>query len=91
MSKQVKFTEEEIKQLNGIREEYINIQSQFGQLAVSKIRLESDMDNLSRLEEDLHKSFIVNNKSEQDFVDGITKKYGDGTFNPDTGIFTPNK
>ena len=91
MSKQVKFTEEEIKQLNGIREEYINIQSQFGQLAVSKIRLENDMDNLSQLEENLHKSFIVNTKSEQDFVDGITKKYGDGTFNPDTGIFTPNK
>ena len=28
---------------------------------------------------------------QKQFLDEITKKYGDGTLNPDTGIFTPNK
>ena len=28
---------------------------------------------------------------EKKFLDGITKKYGQGTLNPETGVFTPNK
>jgi hypothetical protein len=28
---------------------------------------------------------------EQKFLDEITKKYGQGTLNPETGVFTPNK
>ena len=28
-------------------------------------------------------------KEEKDFVDGVTKKYGDGTLDPESGIFTP--
>ena len=44
-----------------------------------------------QIEANLHDQFLENSKKEQDFVDDITKKYGNGTFNPDTGIFTPNK
>jgi len=42
------------------------------------------------------KSLLINNfgkiqEDEQKFLDGITKKYGQGTLNPETGVFTPNK
>ena len=30
-------------------------------------------------------------QEEQKFLEGITEKYGQGTLNPDTGVFTPNK
>ena len=29
--------------------------------------------------------------SETKFLDEITKKYGQGSLNPETGVFTPNK
>ena len=30
-------------------------------------------------------------EKEKKFLDGITEKYGQGTLNPETGEFTPNK
>ena len=30
-------------------------------------------------------------EEERTFLSGITKKYGQGTLNPETGVFTPNK
>ena len=60
-------------------------------LAVSKIRLDAQMDELNDIEGNLQNSFLKNTNNEKDFVDSVTKKYGDGTFNPETGIFTPNK
>ena len=30
-------------------------------------------------------------EEEKKFLDGITKKYGEGSLNPETGVFTPNK
>ena len=38
-----KFSEEELKQVKGIQDEYIKIQSQFGQLSIAKIRLQSQI------------------------------------------------
>ena len=86
-----KFTESEMNELKQVQDKYIQIQSQFGQLAVSRIRLQTEMDNMGRMEDDLQNQFLENNQKEQNFVDSITKKYGNGTFNPDSGIFTPNK
>ena len=30
-------------------------------------------------------------EEERTFLSAITKKYGQGTLNPETGVFTPNK
>jgi hypothetical protein len=30
-------------------------------------------------------------EEEKKFLDGITDKYGQGTLNPETGVFTPDK
>ena len=40
MSEEVKFTEEEIKQVQGIQTNYANIQNAFGQLKLAQIRLD---------------------------------------------------
>ena len=91
MSKSIKFTKEEMTELQNVQENYIQVQSQFGQLAVSRIRLQQQIEDLDKLEDDLQNKFRETNVNEQQFVDKVTNKYGNGTFDPDTGLFTPNK
>ena len=84
MSEEVKFTEEEIKQVQGIQTNYANIQNAFGQLKLAQIRLEEQ-------EIDLEESLKNIQSDEKKFLDGITEKYGQGTLNPETGVFTPTE
>ena len=90
MSEPIKFTDEEMKELTGIRQGYVDIQNALGQTSVAKLRLQQQMDDLCDAEEKLNGDFINTQKAEQDFVATISKKYGDGTLNPDSGEFTPN-
>jgi len=84
MPEEVKFTEEELKQVQNIRQSYINIQNQFGQLKLTQIRLDEQ-------EIELENSLKSIQDNENKFLDGITKKYGDGSLNPETGVFTPTE
>ena len=84
MPKEVKFTEEELTQVQNIQKSYANVQNQFGQLKLAQIRLDNDEVTL----EDALKSI---QDEEKKFLDGITEKYGQGSLNPETGVFTPNK
>ena len=84
MPEEVKFTEEELKQVQNIQTSYQNVQSGFGQLKMAKIRLDKQ-------ESELEESLKNIQKDEAKFLDSISEKYGQGTLNPDTGVFTPNK
>ena len=79
-----KFTEEELTQVKNIQNSYFNIQSSFGQLKLAQLRLEQQ-------EIDLENNLKQVQEEEKKFLDGITEKYGEGTLNPETGTFTPNK
>ena len=91
LENQQKFSEEELKNVKEIQTEYISIQNQFGQLALSKIRLNSQLDSLHQLEAKLNEDFMNLQQKEKEFLDETTKKYGEGSLNPETGEFTPNK
>ena len=91
MAEPVKFTEDELKTVTKIREDYFNIQNEFGQIKLAKIRLETQIDSVEKREEELHKQFTELQNSETKFLDSITEKYGQGTLNPETGEFVPNK
>ena len=81
MSEEVKFTEEELTQVQNIQKSYQNVQIQFGQIKLAQIRLEEQ-------EIDLEESLKNIQSDEKKFLDGITEKYGQGTLNPETGVFT---
>tara|TARA_Y100000361_G_scaffold144646_1_gene152894 strand:- start:70 stop:342 length:273 start_codon:yes stop_codon:yes gene_type:complete len=82
MPEEVKFTQEELAKVKDIRVQYSNIQNSFGQLKMAQIRLDEQ-------EVQLEESLKNIQTEESKFLDGITKKYGDGSLNPDTGVFTP--
>jgi len=88
---EVKFTEEEMKSLKDIQDSYFNVQNEYGKLELSRIRLEQQLDGLDSVDNSLREQFIQTQDSEKEFLDGITKKYGEGTLEQETGIFTPNK
>ena len=84
MPEEVKFTEEELKQVQDIQRSYQSVQNQFGQLKMAQIRLDEQ-------EIELENSLKSIQEKEKTFLDGITDKYGQGSLNPETGVFTPEK
>ena len=88
-SKAIKFTEEEIKGLEEIQAKYIAIQNDFGSLSINRIRVEKSLNQIDEAEIQLRKSFDENRKKEVEYVESITKKYGDGTLNVEDGVFEP--
>ena len=87
--KEVKFTEDEMKQINVLQQGYVNLQNALGQLGVSRIRLEQQLDDLDTTEENVRVQFVENQTKKRDFVDSINKKYGDGNLDLTTGVFIP--
>ena len=86
-----KFTEEEMTKVTEFKNTYINIQQALGQLTIAKLRLNQQLENFNKSEVELKDKFIETQKDEASFIEEMTKKYGDGTLNPDTGAFIPNK
>ena len=91
MSEEVKFSEEELKEVKGIQDEYFEIQNEYGQISVARLKISKQLDELNKVEEQLEDRFEKNETSEKDFINKITEKYGDGSLNPETGVFIPNK
>ena len=89
MAEEVKFTEDEMKQINTLQQGYVNLQSALGQLSVNRIRLNQQFDDLDTAEDNVRVQFVENQTKERDFVDGINKKYGDGNLDLTSGVFTP--
>ena len=89
MAEDTKFTKEEMDMISKIQETYLDIQQKLGQVSLSKLKLEQQVQSIDKLEKELLENFKKTQKEEKDFVDGITKKYGDGTLDPESGIFTP--
>ena len=84
MPEEVKFTEEELTQVQNFQNQYLSIQNQFGQLKLAQIRLDNQ-------EVDLEDALKKIQNNEEKFLNEITEKYGQGTLNPDTGVFTPSE
>ena len=88
---EVKFTDEEMKSLKGIQESYFNVQNEYGKLELSRIRLEQQLDGLDTMDNGLREKFVQTQSTEKEFLDGITKKYGEGTLDQESGVFIPTK
>tara|TARA_Y100001963_G_C6769977_1_gene444352 strand:- start:138 stop:419 length:282 start_codon:yes stop_codon:yes gene_type:complete len=85
-----KFTEEEMKKLRSIQQNYFEIQNSFGKVKIARMNLQKQFEDLDTFEDGLMEKFTTNREDETNFVDEITKKYGDGNLNLETGTFTPS-
>ena len=85
-----KFSEEEMNKLKELQSNFWKIHSTFGQLSLAKIRLNQQLEEIDKMEETNRQNYFDHQSTEKDFVDSITKKYGEGTLDPSTGAFISN-
>ena len=86
---EVKFTDDELKSIQELSNKSNNITNRFGQLAIAKINLEKQSESVESEEFKLHGELEALRKEEQETLNKITEKYGPGSLDPQTGVFTP--
>ena len=79
-----KFNDAEIAELTDIRQAYDRTTLSLGQLELQKREVKK---NETKIEEQL----IAVEAQEKVFLDKIVAKYGEGSFDISTGLFTPKK
>ena len=88
-NKEIKFTDEELKSLSELSTEYQRTQFAFGQARVQRIALNKRLSELDEAEVKLEADYDKLQKQEQDLVKQLNEKYGPGSLDPETGVFTP--
>ena len=83
-SEPTKFTEEEMKELGDIRQSYEQITLALGRLYLQKREIDSE-------ERRINNELENTEKAEKVLLQKILEKYGEGTVDPNTGVFTPKK
>ena len=83
MADEIKFTDDELKSIEELRSEYVNITNRFGQIALTRY-------NVEKQQEQAEADFEQIRAKEQKVLNDITEKYGPGTLDPNTGVFTPS-
>ena len=72
-----------------MRTKYANITAQLGQLKVEQILVNKQLSRLSELEAQFTNEYNSIQLEEEKFAESITKTYGVGDVNLETGVFTP--
>ena len=86
---EIKFTDEELKTIQELSNSSNVITNRFGQLAIAKINLEKQSEQVAEEEFKLNEELEALKKQEQETLNKITEKYGPGSLDPQTGVFTP--
>lgn len=86
MADEIKFTKEEIESINKIRNNVNNVFNQVGQVQLEK---ENKIKQFEELEDQLRTRYIELRNEEQNLFTQLSEKYGDGSYDPETGVFTP--
>jgi len=89
MADEIKFSEEELKSLSELSQGYQNIQTAFGQVRVQKILAQQQLDGLEEAEVKMEGDYTDLQQKERDLVKDLNEKYGPGSLDPQTGVFTP--
>ncbi len=87
---EIKFTEDELKGLQEIQQQYQSVQMQLGGLKMQQIAHEKNAERLIETEDALMSGLDELTAKEQELAKELNDKYGPGSLNPETGVFTPS-
>ena len=88
-SNEIKFSEEELKELGELQQSYQEKQTLLGQLAVQKILIDQQLEAIDNRQAELEGEYADVQQTERDLVQKLNEKYGPGQLDPQTGVFTP--
>ena len=90
MSDPIKFSDEEMQQLAGLQTSYREKMEKFGQVKVQRLLLNQQLEALDNAEQQVEVEYKDVQGNEKKLVESLNTKYGQGTLDVETGIFTPN-
>ena len=88
MAKTIKFTDEEVSQINQLRQDVANLFTRLGQLQIEKKRRVDEIEDLEKQIFTQHQDLV---NQEQELFKGLNEKYGDGNYDPNTNEFIPSE
>jgi len=86
MAEQIKFTEQEVNSINQLKTDVELVFLQLGQLSVERKRRNDELDEIESELLEKHTELV---NTELELFKNLNEKYGDGNYDPNTGIFTP--
>ena len=91
MSDTIKFTQEELDQINLLKDGNSLKISEFGQIELELLMVEQRLNALHQAKETLHKDYIKLQDEERELVRTLNEKYGAGQVDLSSGEFIPVK
>jgi hypothetical protein len=91
MSEGIKLTDEEISSIKSLRENVINVISTIGQLKLTSDLLKDELEAVEIKIKEQVGNYKNLNEEEKKLINGLLEKYGVGSLDVDTGVFTPEK
>jgi|TARA_B110000858_G_C17794099_1_gene471463 hypothetical protein len=88
MAKVIKFTKDEVSQIDDLRQEVASIFTRLGQLSIEKKRR---VEEVEKVEDNLYIQHEELAKKEKQLFAGLNEKYGDGNYDPITNEFTSSE
>jgi hypothetical protein len=90
MSKEIKFTDEELTSIKELRDAHANKVLEFGRVKVELLLTEQRLNSLKDAEENIQNDYVGLQEKEQELVQKLNEKYGAGTVDLESGTFSPS-
>jgi uncharacterized protein with PIN domain len=91
MENEIKFTEDELRDIKTIQDDGYTLVSEFGQLEIERFVTNRKLQELDQMREKLEVQFFSVQERERVLVQSLNEKYGSGTVDIESGVFIPNK
>jgi predicted nuclease with TOPRIM domain len=87
----IKIAEEDLKGLTDLRNRYAEITANIGRLNLDKYQVEDRLEFLTGEIDKQKTAYNETVKNEQELVNNLNEKYGQGRIDLENGTFTPDK
>lgn len=91
MSEKIKFSEDELKQIANLQSKYEHTLFRMGETQIRRYMINEEIEKLKTIENELKEKYMGIQKEEEDILNELSNKYGEGELDIKTGTFTPKK
>jgi DNA repair exonuclease SbcCD ATPase subunit len=90
-TQKIKFEDEEIKKIQKFRDDFSEITAKLGEVEIELTLIETQLGKINEYKSQLRNKYIQLRESEVKLANELKEKYGEGEFDINTGLFTPNE
>jgi len=87
----IKFENEEIERIQNFRNEFSEVTAKMGEVEIELIMIETQRTAVEKFKTELKEKYLELRNEEVKLAQELRDKYGDGEFDMNTGMFTPNQ